>query len=79
MTLFDLLKNRFQLRFKNRMFAAHILTGALEDSLKKMKVDKNKDRLVVFGIPRGGAEVDDAMASKIKSSSCRHLLNDRSH
>ena len=47
MTLFDSLKNKFQLRFKNRLFAASILAGALEDSLKKMKVDKNKDRLLI--------------------------------
>jgi hypothetical protein len=41
--LFDSLKNKFQLRFKNREFAAKILAGALEDSLKKLKLDKKKD------------------------------------
>src|SRR5215210_7415771 len=65
MTLFDSLKNRFQLRFKNRVFAASILAGALEDSLRKMRVDKNKDQLLVLGIPRGGVVVADVVAAKL--------------
>jgi predicted phosphoribosyltransferase len=65
MTLFDSLKNKFQLRYKNRVFAASILTGALEDSLRKMKIDKNKDQLLVLGIPRGGVVVADVVASKL--------------
>ncbi len=52
--IFDSLKNKFQLRFKNREFAAIILDGALEDSLKKIKVDKKKENLIVMGIHRGG-------------------------
>jgi putative phosphoribosyl transferase len=66
--VFDSLKNKFQLRFKNREFAASILSGALEDSLKKMKVDKKQDDLIVLGIPRGGVVVADIVASKLKSS-----------
>ena len=65
MTLFDSLKNKFQLRFKNRVFAASILAGALVDSLKKMKVDKSKDQLLVLGIPRGGVVVADVVATKL--------------
>ncbi|MDQ4073154.1 MAG: hypothetical protein M3162_02490 [Thermoproteota archaeon] len=53
MPLLDSLKNRFQLRFKSRVFAARILAGALENSLKKMKVDKKKDRLLILGVPSG--------------------------
>ena len=54
-SMFDSLKNKFQLRFKNREFAAKILTGgALEDSLKKLKIDKINDQLLILGIPRGG-------------------------
>ena len=57
--MFDSLKNKFQLRFKNREFAASILAGALEDSFKKIKVDKKQDELLVLGIPRGGVIVAD--------------------
>jgi predicted phosphoribosyltransferase len=65
MIIFDSIKNRFQLRFKNRVFAANILAGALEDSLKKIKYDRNKDRLLILGIPRGGVVVADVVASKL--------------
>ena len=63
--LFDSLKNKFQLRFKNRVFAAKILAGALEDYLRKMKLDKKKDSLLILGIPRGGVIVADIIASKL--------------
>ena len=65
--IFDSLKNKFQLRFKNREFAASILAGALEDSFKKIKVDKKKEEnLIVMGIPRGGVVVADIVALKVK-------------
>jgi putative phosphoribosyl transferase len=68
--IFDSFKNKFQLRFKNREIAASILEGALEDSLKKIKiVDKKEYNLIVMGIPRGGVVVADIVASKLKSSS----------
>ncbi len=67
--IFDSLKNKFQLKFKNREFAASIFTGALEDSFKKIKVDKKKENLIIMGIPRGGVVVADIVASKLKSSS----------
>ena len=63
--LFDSLKNKFQLRFKNRVIAAKILAGALEDSLGKMKLDKKNDSLLILGIPRGGVIVADILASKL--------------
>jgi putative phosphoribosyl transferase len=72
--IFDSFKNKFQLRFKNREIAASILEGALEDSLKKIKiVDKKEDNLKVMGIPRGGVVVADIVASKLKSSSHFHI------
>jgi putative phosphoribosyl transferase len=72
--IFDSFKNKFQLRFKNREIAASILEGALEDSLKKIKiVDKKEDNLKVMGIPRGGVVVADIVASKLKSSSYSHI------
>jgi putative phosphoribosyl transferase len=69
--MFDSIKNRFQLRFKNRESAASILVGALEDSFKKLKIDKKQDELLVLGIPRGGVVVADIVYSKLKSSSFR--------
>jgi putative phosphoribosyl transferase len=63
-TLLDLLKNKFQLRFKNRIFVAKILAGALEDTLKKMKIDKKKDLMLILGIPRGGVIVADVVATQ---------------
>ncbi len=65
LSLFDSLKNKFQLRFKNRVFAAKILAGALEDSLGKMKLDKKKNALLILGIPRGGVIVADIISSKL--------------
>lgn len=66
--VFDSLKNKFQLRFKNRDTAASILAGALEDSLRKIKVDKKRNNLIILGIPRGGVVVADIVTSKLKSS-----------
>ena len=48
--IFDSLKDKFQLKFKNREFAASILAGALEDSFKKIKADKKKENLIIMGI-----------------------------
>jgi putative phosphoribosyl transferase len=47
------------------VFAAKILAGALEDSLRKSKIDKKTDSLLILGIPRGGVIVADIIASKI--------------
>ena len=63
--VFGFLKDKFQLRFKNRVFAANILAGALEDSLRGMKIDKEKETLLVLGVPRGGVVVADVVASKL--------------
>lgn len=50
-TLFDSLKSKYQLRFKNRIFAAKILVGFLENVLKKMKIDKKNDSLLLHLTP----------------------------
>jgi putative phosphoribosyl transferase len=71
--IFDFLKDKFQLRFKNRETAASILAGALEDSFKKIKIGKKQDHVVVLGIPRGGVVVADIVYSKLKSSSSSHI------
>ena len=67
-TLFDSLKSKFQLRFKNRTFAAKILAGALEDSLSKVKIDKQNDTLLILSIPSGEVIVGDIVASKLPYS-----------
>ena len=63
--MLDSLKNKFQLRFKNRIFAAKILAGALEDSLKKMKINEATSSLLLLSIPRGGVIIADVVASKL--------------
>jgi predicted phosphoribosyltransferase len=63
--MFESLKNKFQLRFKNRIFAAKILAGALEDSLKKAKIPKRTDTLLILGIPRGGVIVADVIVTNL--------------
>src|SRR6185503_18107880 len=56
---------KFQLRFKNREIAAKILAGALEDSLKKLRIDKKNDTLLVLSVPRGGVIVGDIVATQL--------------
>jgi len=63
--LFNSIKDKFHLRFKNRVFAANILAGAVQDQLKEKKIDVNKNNLLVLGIPRGGVIVADIIASKM--------------
>ena len=63
--MLESLKNKFQLRFKNRVFAAKILAGALEDALKKIKINKKKDSLILLSIARRGVIVGDIVATKL--------------
>jgi predicted phosphoribosyltransferase len=66
--LFNSIKDKFQLRFKNRVFAANILAGVVQDRLKEEKIETDKNNLLVLGIPRGGVIVADIVASKIDKS-----------
>ena len=60
------LDKRYWIKKDNRRkHAAKILAGALEDSLKKLKIDKKTDSLLILGIPRGGVIVADIIASKL--------------
>jgi putative phosphoribosyl transferase len=63
--LFNSIKDKFHLRFKNRVFAANILAGAVQDRLKEEKIDADKNNLLLLGIPRGGVIVADIIASKM--------------
>lgn len=47
------------------MFAAKILAGAIEDSLKKLRIDKENDSLSILGIPRWWVIVADIIVSKL--------------
>jgi predicted phosphoribosyltransferase len=63
--LFESIKDKFQLRFKNRVFAANILASTMQYRLKEEKIDVNKNNLLLLGIPRGGVIVADIIASNI--------------
>lgn len=63
--MFNSIKDKFQLRFKNRVFAANILAGLVQDRLKEEKIEIDKNNLLVLGIPRGGVIVADIIASEI--------------
>jgi predicted phosphoribosyltransferase len=63
--LFNSIKDKFQSRFKNRVFAANALAGLVDNRLKAEKTDANKDNLLVLGIPRGGVIVADIIASRM--------------
>jgi len=65
--VFDFLNNKFQIGFKNRLFATNILVGVLQERLRKEKIAINKNlNLLVLGIPRGGVLVADIVSSKIE-------------
>jgi predicted phosphoribosyltransferase len=64
--MFDSIKNKFQFRFKDRIYAANILAAALQDFLGKDK--ERSENMTVLGIPRGGVIVADMVATKLKAS-----------
>jgi hypothetical protein len=51
----------FQLKFKDRYFAANILAAIIQNKGGK-DLKKNKDNVVVLGVPRGGIVVADIVA-----------------
>ena len=63
--MFKSLLNKFQLRFKNREWAANVLAESLKDMLKNKKI--NSKDIVVFGIPRGGVVTADVIAQKLNA------------
>lgn len=60
--LFDNLRDKFQLRLRDRTTAANILGDALKNVIKKEEERKNS---IVLGIPRGGVTIADAIARKL--------------
>lgn len=63
--MFESILNKFQLRFKNREWAANVLAESLKDILKNKKI--NSKDIVVFGIPRGGVVTADVIAQKLNA------------
>jgi predicted phosphoribosyltransferase len=64
--MFDSIIKRFQFKFKDRTYAANILSAALEDFLRKEQ--EVKSNITVLGIPRGGVVIADIVATKLKAS-----------
>ena len=64
--MFESLLNRFQLKFKDRTWAANVLAESLKDIIKKDT--RNKNKLVVLGIPRGGVIIASVIATKLDAS-----------
>ncbi|HEY3527293.1 MAG TPA: phosphoribosyltransferase family protein, partial [Nitrososphaeraceae archaeon] len=60
--LFDNLRDKFQLKLKDRTTAANILGDSLRNVIKKEDERKNS---IVLGIPRGGVIIADAIARKL--------------
>lgn len=53
----------FQLRFKDRQYAANILAATIQDRLGKDL--KQKENITILGIPRGGVVVAKAVAKRL--------------
>lgn len=54
----------FQIRFKDRLSAANILTATLQDRIgKDLKI---KEEIFILGIPRGGVIIANVLADKLK-------------
>ena len=61
MTIFDSIKGRFCIKFKDRESSGNILGEALKDLIKK----QDKKNCLVLGIPRGGVITAFCIASKL--------------
>jgi putative phosphoribosyl transferase len=57
--------NAFQLKFKDRVGAGQALGIALKLSVGRKKDEKQKKKILVLGIPRGGVIVADIVAKKL--------------
>lgn len=64
--MFESLLNRFQVRFKDRRRAAHILAESLKEIIKEES--RNEKGVVVLGIPRGGVVIASVIAKKLDAS-----------
>ena len=60
--LFNNLRDKFQLKLKDRTTAGYILGESLKNVIKREDERKNS---IVLGIPRGGVIISDAIAAKL--------------
>src|ERR687889_2184886 len=60
--LFDNLRDKFQLKLRDRITAACILSDSLKNVVKREEERKNS---IVLGIPRGGVIIADTIARKL--------------
>ena len=60
--IFNKIRNKFQLKFKDRASAANILGEALKDLISD---EKGRQKYLVLGIPRGGVIIADVIARKL--------------
>ena len=60
--LFDNLRDKFQLKLRDRITAAGILSDALKYIIEK---DEERKNSIVLGIPRGGVIIADTIARKL--------------
>jgi putative phosphoribosyl transferase len=63
MRIYDIMRGKFRLRFKNRQSAGTILGETLKDFIKK----QDRKNCVVLGIPRGGVITGYHVAKKLGS------------
>src|SRR4051812_835890 len=66
--MFESIINKFQLRFKDRVWAASLLAESLKDFMKKDRLT-NDDNIVILGIPRGGVITAKVIAEKLNAAS----------
>jgi putative phosphoribosyl transferase len=64
--LFESILNKFQLRFKDRVWAANVLAESLKDVMRKGKLSSSD--ILVLGIPRGGVITAEVISQKLNSS-----------
>jgi predicted phosphoribosyltransferase len=64
--MFEAIKNKFQVKFKDRIAAANILAAVLINTITKEELRNNT--VSVLGIPRGGAVLADVIATKLEAS-----------
>src|SRR6266487_742649 len=62
--IFELIRRKFQFKFKDRAAAADILGESLKDRVKN---EEERKTAVVLGIPRGGVITADIVAKKLST------------
>jgi putative phosphoribosyl transferase len=64
--MFERISKRYQLKFRDRVAAGHILAEILKDRLKKEEAEEQ--HIIILGIPRGGVITAHSVASKLSKA-----------